>query len=50
MPGMMEEPFCRAGRLISPRPSRGPEDISRRSLQILDRLTPQLLSAEDRVT
>ena len=44
---MMEEPFWRAGRLISPKPSRGPEDMSRRSLHILDRLTAQVFSREE---
>ena len=39
LPGMIEEPGCRSGRAISPRPARGPEPIQRRSLQILYRLT-----------
>ena len=49
-PGMMEEPFCRGGRLISLKPQRGPEDMSRRSLDILDRLTAQVLTAPDTAT
>jgi len=42
LPGMMDEPFCRAGRLISPKPVRGPLDRRRRSLHILERLTAQV--------
>ncbi len=34
-PGMIEDPGCRSGRAISPRPARGPEPIQRRSLLIL---------------
>src|SRR5437868_6533587 len=37
LPGMIEDPACIGGRLISPRPARGPLDKSRRSLQLLDR-------------
>ena len=40
----MLEPGCRSGRLISARPVRGPEDIQRRSLQILVRPTATVLS------
>ena len=39
LPGMIDEPGCRSGRLISARPARGPEPIQRRSLAILVRLT-----------
>ena len=35
LPGMIDEPGWRAGRLNSPSPQRGPDDSSRRSLQIL---------------
>ena len=35
-PGMIEEPGAMAGRLISLKPARGPEESSRRSLQIFD--------------
>ena len=41
LPGMIEEPFCFGGRLISPSPARGPLDKRRRSLQILDKFTAQ---------
>jgi hypothetical protein len=39
LPGMIDEPACTGGRLISPKPARGPLDSSRRSLQIFDSLT-----------
>ncbi len=35
LPGMIDDPGWRAGRLNSPRPQRGPEASRRRSLQIL---------------
>ena len=35
LPGMIDEPGCRSGMRISASPARGPEPISRRSLQIL---------------
>src|SRR4029453_17666520 len=34
LPGMIEEPGCRSGIAISPRPVLGPEPIQRRSLLI----------------
>ncbi|CSA45795.1 Uncharacterised protein [Vibrio cholerae] len=34
--GMMDEPACSSGKLISFRPARGPEESRRRSLQILE--------------
>ena len=47
LPGMIDEPGCIAGRLISARPARGP-DVSRiRSLAIFDSLIAMLLSAEE---
>ena len=39
LPGIIDEPGCMAGRLISPNPQRGPEANKRRSLQILFILT-----------
>ena len=39
LPGMIDEPGCICGRLISLRPQRGPEASSRMSLQILVSLT-----------
>ena len=39
LPGMIDEPGCMAGRRISYSPQRGPEDIQRRSLQILESCT-----------
>src|ERR1700759_2714884 len=44
LPGMIELPGCRSGRLISPRPVRGPEPIQRRSLAIFTRPTAMVLS------
>jgi len=35
---MIEDPACRAGKVISPRPPVGPEDNSRRSAAILARM------------
>ena len=49
-PGMIDEPACTGGRLISPRPARGPDDSSRRSLQILDSFTAIRLSTPERCT
>jgi hypothetical protein len=39
LPGIMDEPGAIAGRLISLKPARGPEDSKRRSLQILEIFT-----------
>ena len=39
LPGMMLEPACRAGSRSSPKPACGPEDSSRRSLQIFETFT-----------
>src|SRR5205809_7224762 len=39
LPGMIDEPGCIGGRLISLRPQRGPDDSHRRSLQILETCT-----------
>ena len=43
----MLDPACTAGRLISLKPARGPDDSSRRSLQIFDSLTATRLSVPD---
>ena len=45
-PGMMDEPGCIGGRLISPRPVLGPEERSLRSLAIRIRLTAVPFKAE----
>ena len=50
LPGMIEEPACTAGRLISPMPARGPEDSRRRSLQILESFTATRLSTPESCT
>ena len=47
LPGMMDDPACTGGRLISLRPARGPEDSSRRSLQLLESLTAMRLRTPD---
>ena len=46
--GMMDDPDCTAGRLISASSARGPKDGKRRSLQILESLTATRLSTPDR--
>src|SRR5207344_489595 len=46
-PGMIEEPGCLAGRLISRRPQRGPEESRRRSLQTLESLMARLFMHEE---
>ena len=43
--GMIEEPACNSGRLISFRPARGPEESKRKSLQILDIFTARRFNA-----
>ena len=50
LPGMMLLPGWRSGRLISPRPARGPEPIQRRSLAIFVRLTAIVRSCPDSST
>ena len=47
LPGMIEEPGCFAGRLISRRPQRGPDDSSRRSLQTFDSLIARLFMQDE---
>ena len=50
-PGVMEEPFWRGGRLISPNPQPGTgRTMSRRSLDILERFTAQVLTAPETAT
>jgi hypothetical protein len=50
LPGMMLDPAWTAGRLISFRPARGPDESNRRSLQILESLTATRLSVPDSCT
>ena len=47
LPGMIDEPGCIAGRLISCSPARGPEESRRRSLQIFESLIARLLSTDE---
>ena len=49
LPGMMLEPACRGGRLISPNPACGPDDSRRRSLQIFESLIALRLSDAENV-
>ena len=49
-PGMMLEPACIGGRLISPSPTRGPDDSSRKSLQVFDSLTATRFRTPDSCT
>ena len=46
----MEEPFCFAGRLISPNPVLGPEDNNLKSLHILDKSTAHAFNAPETAT
>lgn len=47
LPGMMDEPGCTSGRLISFSPQRGPEDISLKSLQSFDPRTAMRRKPDD---
>ena len=47
LPGIMEEPFCIAGSVISPNPAFGPLARIRRSLHILDKLTAHAFMQEE---
>src|SRR6185436_3955888 len=47
LPGMIDEPGCTGGRLISRNPVRGPDDSKRRSLPILASLLATLLRADE---
>ena len=47
LPGMMEEPICITGRLISSKPYRRPEDISRKLLAILEQEIAQVFKTAD---
>ena len=49
LPGMMEDPAWRGGRLISPNPACGPLESSRRSLQIFESFTAARFSVPLRV-
>ena len=50
LPGMIDEPGCIGGRLISFSPVRGPDESRRRSLQIFDSLTASRFSADEFIT
>ncbi len=50
LPGMIEEPGCFCGRLISLKPQRGPDASRRMSLQILVSLADVCLSTPESST
>ena len=50
LPGMIEEPACTAGRLISPMPALGPEESRRRSLQVFESFTATRFSTPESCT
>src|SRR5262245_27292775 len=47
LPGMIDEPGCFGGRLISRNPHRGPDESSRKSLQTFDSLMARLFMHEE---
>ena len=47
LPGMIDEPGCRSGKLISARPARGPEANKIKSPAIFDILIATLFNADD---
>jgi len=47
LPGMMEEPGCNAGRLISKSPARGPDVRRIRSLEIFESFMARLFNAAE---
>ncbi len=47
---MIDEPACTGGSAISPMPARGPEESSRRSLQIFESLTAMRFSTPESCT
>lgn len=49
-PGIMDEPGCRSGRFISPKPVFGPDPIQRRSLFIFVKLTAMVFKAAEAST
>src|SRR5580692_6534951 len=50
LPGIMLDPAWTAGRLISPKPARGPLERRRRSLQVFESLIATRLSTPDNWT
>ena len=47
---MIDDPGCIGGRLISPKPARGPLESRRRSLQIFESFTAQRFSTPESCT
>ncbi len=50
LPGMIDEPGCKSGRWISESPQRGPEDIQRKSFEILYSETAMVRTTPDAST
>ena len=50
LPGMIDEPACRGGSLMSPKPACGPLDSRRKSLHTLLNLQATRLSTPDSCT
>ena len=50
LPGMIDEPGCIGGRLISLIPARGPDESRRRSLEIFDSLIASRFTADEYIT
>ena len=50
LPGMIDEPGCMAGRLISASPARGPDASRIRSPAIFESLIAVLFSADEYTT
>src|SRR2546421_7044579 len=48
LPGIIEEPACTAGMLISDKPATGPDAINLMSFEILPISTAKFLSVDDR--
>src|SRR5262245_51318170 len=47
LPGMIDEPGCFGGRLISRNPQRGPEESSRKSLHTFESLIARLFMHDE---
>ena len=50
LPGMIDDPACLGGKLISSKPARGPLLSSRRSLAVFESFTAILFSTPETVT
>src|SRR4051812_38460350 len=50
LPGIMDEPGCSGGRLISKMPVRGPDARNIRSLEIFDKVIARFFSEDEYIT